>query len=236
MVHTGTHGVKTDQATMSVWRRWLEHPEQFWLHQVFFQIHYWMGIGVGMYVIVMSVSGSILVFRNELEQVVPLKWLLDLHENLFFGDQGRFVNGLGAVCLTLLCLTGLVVWWPGIRNWRRGLNVNWSARFARRNWDLHSAFGLWGFLFFLIWGVSGMYLCFPDSFNNGLAVVDPTDRFYDTALFWLSEVHFGRFDWLTKALWSVMGLLLAFLAVTGLLVCCHRMIYKTSANPNRQPG
>jgi uncharacterized iron-regulated membrane protein len=88
----------------------MQHPEQFWLHQALFQIHYWAGIAAGMYPVVIGVSGSILVFRNELEQAVPLGWLLDLHENLFFGDTGRFVNGFGAVCLTLLCLTGLIVW------------------------------------------------------------------------------------------------------------------------------
>jgi hypothetical protein len=81
-----------------------------------------------------------------------------------------------------------------------------------------------------------MYLCFPDSFTRVLAGLDPKDRLYDAALFRLSEAHFGRYDWLTKALWSGMGLQLAVLAFTGLLVCCHRMIYKTSANPNRQPG
>jgi uncharacterized iron-regulated membrane protein len=67
-----------------------------------------------------------------------------------------------------------------------------------------------------------------------LAFFDPRDRFYDRALLWLSDAHFGRFGWFTEALWSFMGLVLALLSISGVFVCCHRLVYKKSANPNRQ--
>lgn len=57
----------------------------------------------GIYVFVMSVSGSIIVFRNQLEDSGPVRsveWLVDLHENLLFGMAGRAVNGVGAIGLT----------------------------------------------------------------------------------------------------------------------------------------
>jgi hypothetical protein len=86
----------------------------------------------------------------------------------------------------------------------------------------------------LMWAVSGIYFAFPDSFTAAIAVFDPADRFYDTELSWLSEAHFGRFGWFTEALWSALGLALAMLAISGVFVCCHRMIFKKSSNPNRQ--
>lgn len=43
---------------------------------------------------------------------------------------------------------------PGIVPWRRALTVNQSSLFARFSWDLHSALGVWNFLFVLMWGVS----------------------------------------------------------------------------------
>ena len=66
------------------------------------------------------------------------------------------------------------------------------------------------------------------------AFFDPGDRFSDAALFRLSEAHFGRYGWFSKALWSALGLVPAVLSVTGVFLCCRRMIYKKSANPNRQ--
>ena len=62
-----------DQATeLSGWDRWLQHPESLRLHRVFLQIHLWLGVMVGLYILLMSVTGSMIVFRNELEQSATL--------------------------------------------------------------------------------------------------------------------------------------------------------------------
>ena len=87
-----------------------------------------------------------------------VKWLVDLHDDLLGGRKGRLVNGVGASCLTLLCLTGLLIWWPGVSRWKRSLIVRLNTGWKRFNWDLHSALGFWMFLFVLMWGVSGLYL------------------------------------------------------------------------------
>jgi hypothetical protein len=65
-----------------------------------------------------------------------------------------------------------------------------------------------------------------------LYALDPNDCFATQSLFQLSQLHFGRFDWLTEALWAIFGLVPAVLAFTGLFVCCRRMIFKQPANPN----
>jgi uncharacterized iron-regulated membrane protein len=51
---------------MSLWKRWLRRPQSLWLRKAIFQIHLWTGIGLGIYVLLISVSGSAIVFRNEL--------------------------------------------------------------------------------------------------------------------------------------------------------------------------
>ncbi len=192
----------------------------------------WLGIGGSLYVLLMSISGSLIVFRNELEKtspIAPIEWLVNLHENLLSGNIGRFVNGIGSICLILLCITGAVVWWPGIREWRRSLTVNWRAHFGRINWDLHSALGFWFFFFVLIWGISGFYFAFPDAVNGLLDFLHPgKDVANQNILSWLSLAHFGRFGWFTEALWAVFGLIPAVLSFTGIFLCCHRAIYKTS--------
>ncbi len=160
---------EVEKPKMTAWRLWLDHPEKSWVRNVFFQVHFWVGAAVGVYIFVMSVSGSMIVYRGQLfEMGFSVRRIVDLHENLLTGSTGRFVNGIGAVCLTLLCVTGAVIWWPGTKYWRRSLIVEWRANFARINWDLHSAAGLWCFPFVLMWAVSGIYLVFQDQFVGGV--------------------------------------------------------------------
>ena len=214
----------------------MQHPENLWVRRAFFQIHLWVGVAVGFYIILMSITGSLIVYRNDLEKtpslVSSVEWIVDLHENLLFGTNGRFVNGIGAIGLILLCLTGAIIWWPGIGHWRRAVTVNWKFPFARLSWDLHSALGFWGFLFVLMWGISGLYFAFPQPFNAVFGLIDPGGHFTDSTLAGLSSLHFGRFGWFAEAVWTLLGLMPAVLAVTGVFLCCRRMIFKApSARP-----
>jgi uncharacterized iron-regulated membrane protein len=45
---------------------WLRRPKSVWLRKALFQIHLWIGIALGLYVFVISITGSAIVFRNEL--------------------------------------------------------------------------------------------------------------------------------------------------------------------------
>lgn len=280
---------------MTFWQQWIRHPQALWLRRALFQVHLWVGITVGIYVLTISVSGSAIVYRREFarkyshrtvvvsddghsrmseeeqEQNVKrayptyeilsirqpenrdrpddvvlehrnsrierlfdpyngkdlgnpqsavdrvLQWLADLHDNLLLGVTGRFVNGIGSLFVTLLSLTGAFIWWPGIKNWRRSLTINREAHFARLNWDLHSAIGFWCSSFVFVWGISGICLCFPETFDS---LADGQVRF------WLVQLHFGRFDSLTEALWTVVGLVPAILAGTGALMWWNRVLLK----------
>src|SRR5262245_64568449 len=51
---------------MTFWQRWFRHPQSTRLRKAIFQVHLWSGIGVGLYVLFISVTGSVLVWRNEL--------------------------------------------------------------------------------------------------------------------------------------------------------------------------
>jgi uncharacterized iron-regulated membrane protein len=218
----------TQGSRTNVWQRWLEQPHKLRLHNAAFQIHFWIGAIAAMYLAFMSVTGSILVFRNELSRWTSLEQLVKLHSNLLAGSTGRFINGIGGVCLTALCVTGIIAWWPGVKYWRRSLTVGWGTNFSRITWDLHSALGFWSFFFVLLWGVSGIYFAFPDLFA-ALLFLDPSDK----ALLWLAELHFGRFGWFAEALWAVLGLVPATLALTGTFICCRRVIFKKPSNPYR---
>jgi uncharacterized iron-regulated membrane protein len=237
-------GVSTTAAAhpnLSAWQQWLQHPEKLWAHRLLFHIHLWAGMLAGMYIFVMSLSGSMIVFRNELESSAKfdgslfraVEWLVDLHTRLLAGDFGRNVNGVGAVSLVVLCLTGAVIWWPGIDHWRRSLTLNFRSSLARTNWDLHNVLGFWCFLFVMMWGISGIYFAFPQPFNDVVDTFEPplVDklRFGDLVLTWLSNLHFGRFNVFTETLWALLGLVPAALAFTGIFMCCHRILIRKGA-------
>ena len=293
---------------MSTLDRWARTPQSVWLRRALFQIHLWTGIAVGVYILVISLTGSLLVFRVDLakrfdkkdpistgtgprltteqlkeavaraypgytitrilesakkprlavsvrlvrgsremqrlfdpytgeDQGDPLPPVMraiafttDLHDNLLAGDAGRTVNGIGAVLLAALCLTGLVIWWPGVSRWRRSLIVTRRSSWRGFNWDLHSATGFWTLLLLVMWAASGIYLSFPDPFNS---VVDyfsaPARRGVprpgDVFLLWLARVHFGRFAGMpVKILWAALGLAPAVLFVTGAIMWWSRVL------------
>ena len=209
---------------MDHWQQWLQHPEKSRMREFVFQFHFWVGAMAAPHVLLMSISGAALVFRNEVPRTFSLEWLVRFHSQLLAGDIGRIVNGIGGICTTLLCLTGAIIWWPGVKHWRRSLTVSWGARFPRISWDLHSALGLWRLPFVLLWGISGIYFSLPQAFNF-LYLIDRRDRFADSGLYLLSELHFGRFGRVTEIVWSIVGVVPAILAFTGAFVCCRRIFY-----------
>ncbi len=58
-------------------RGWLERPQLQPLRRALFQIHLWLGIATGLYVVLISVSGSAVVFRRELNL-----WLVPHHVSI----------------------------------------------------------------------------------------------------------------------------------------------------------
>jgi uncharacterized iron-regulated membrane protein len=226
---------------MAFLRGFIQRPQRVWVRRVNFQIHLWAGLILTLYLIVIGITGSILVFREELEALAGLNpwhgihatgpyadpvtvlanvraafpdtriislsaptqanpvytvllqtrnrspgsgsiaihpvtgqvlgrmprrlppnwgWLgvvRNLHETLLVGVTGRQINGILAGFLLLINLTGMVVWWPGIRIWTRALIVDFGRTWRRFNFDLHRAVGFWTFAIVSFWAISGVY-------------------------------------------------------------------------------
>jgi uncharacterized iron-regulated membrane protein len=100
-------------------------------------------------------------------------WLGDLHFNLLAGRPGRIVNGVGAAFLLALCLTGIVIWWPGILRWKRSVRVDFERSWKRVNWDLHSATGFWTVSVLAMWALTGIYFAWPEAIRAAVNSVLP---------------------------------------------------------------
>lgn len=304
---------------LTVWTRWVRQPQKIWLRSALFQVHLWSGVGIGLYVLMISVTGSILVYRNELyeattpqpiisrasdprltddqlkqaatrlypgyavaelrraqnpDQAVDVLlqrgddtrarlfdprtgedlgstvsvgfWLvsnmLDLHDNLLAGEAGRQVNGAGAGAVLALATTGLLIWWPGVKTWRRSLTLPRGVGWQRITWHLHSMIGFWTLGFTLLFGLSGVYFAFPDAVQALADWLEPIredtgSRISDEIIYWLAYLHFGRIngigipcsgpgfcDQATKATWAIFGLAPAAMFVTGAIMWWTRVV------------
>lgn len=230
----------------------INQPQQVWWRKALFQIHLWVGIFVALYAIVIGITGSILVFKDELaawsypqfaqplhpgepeqadlvqimeraEKAHPgfeaqgiyppgvgsgnmlvymegkddrglyafadsvdghllgaidlkstwLNWIAELHFNLLMGLPGYVVNVVFAALLLILCLTGIVLWWPGIRRWTEALYVDFRRGWKRINFDLHSAGGIYTLAFIAMWSLSGINFIFPKQVAAAVSVFSP---------------------------------------------------------------
>src|SRR4051812_4667942 len=73
-----------------------------------------------------------------------------------------FVGWMGVI-MTLMALSGLVLWWPSKGQWRRSFWIRRGAKGLAFHFDLHRAAGIWGLVVFLAVSVSGIYLTFPQT-------------------------------------------------------------------------
>jgi uncharacterized iron-regulated membrane protein len=153
-----------------------------------------------------------------------------LHDDLLLDRHLRSVNGVGAILLTVLVLAGAIIWWPGVRTWRQALTVKWRACWPRVSFDLHRASGFWLYLLILNWSLTGIYLAFPTPITHALEYLTPAPigagaSWTDFILQWSTRSHFGRWpNPVMKALWALMGLVPAVLAVTGLVIWANRSL------------
>lgn len=49
---------------MNSWQRWMQVPQTHGFRKLIFQVHLWMGIGFGLYVLIISLSGSALLLES----------------------------------------------------------------------------------------------------------------------------------------------------------------------------
>jgi uncharacterized iron-regulated membrane protein len=55
---------------MSIWTQWLRQPQGVLARRILFQVHLWVGAGLGLYILMISVTGSLLVYRREMSAAV----------------------------------------------------------------------------------------------------------------------------------------------------------------------
>jgi sulfite reductase (NADPH) flavoprotein alpha-component len=95
-------------------------------------------------------------------------FILNLHRFLAAGEYGKQVTAACTLILVFFCLSGLYLRWPRqALNWRVWLTLDWAKKGRSFNWDLHSVFGTWCLIVYLLLAVTGLMWSY-DWFNNGV--------------------------------------------------------------------
>lgn len=302
---------------MNGWQRWTQAPQTLGFRRFLFQLHLWAGIGLGLYVLAISLSGSAILLKSpfyaafepkDLDPLPPpdatplegdaltarmaevyagyeigftsppfeegrafyvvlnrggeyfphyfnhftgedigvanpwpiksVEWLARMHADLFLGQTGRSVNGVGGLLFVLMALTGIMIWWQGRARWHEGLLPYHPASPRPKLWQLHSFIGFWTLLLMLAWGVSGFQIGFPRALDPLIDLFDGDLNDFErpTALLrFFRNVHFARFGGGTWANWG--WILVSFaptvLFVSGFVLWWKRVVLRKRAPASR---
>ena len=122
-----------------------------------------------------------------------VEWIHDLHINLLLGEaHGVQINGVGAVILLILAITGIVLWWPGLKNWNRGLILSFRHNWRRINFDAHNAIGFWTLFIVTWWAISGIYFAWYRQVVSAVNFVSPLRGMLSPNLPPLAPEHAAR--------------------------------------------
>lgn len=89
--------------------------------------------------------------------------LFDLHSSLLVGEHtwGEQIVGVFGIVLLLFCVTGAVLWWPGMRRFTRAFAVRWRRGALTLNYDLHRVAGIVLLIPLTLVTLTGIVLVFP---------------------------------------------------------------------------
>lgn len=229
----------------------INQPHALRWRRFLFQVHLWIGVILGLYVVFICLTGVVLVFQTELlnsgkprlpdapghaaphwgrlvgtalrenpgstlayidmrsdnRRVVPMglrkdgkttvvymdaytgspvkqedpereHWLVgtaeELHTQLVGGRVGTIANAVGGALLFVMAVIGIVLWWPGIRSWKRALRIQWHGRWWGFCHDMHRTFGFWCCLIIAMWGITGALFMFPNQVPRIFSVFSGT--------------------------------------------------------------
>ncbi len=97
-------------------------------------------------------------------------WALqDFHYALFAGEPGLKVNGVAAIALLILALSGPVLWWPGRGRWGHALKVRRGPPAA--TWrDIHAVAGVVSWLAITLITLTALYFTFRGTATAALTL------------------------------------------------------------------
>lgn len=136
-------------------------------------------------------------YTGEVLKIKDMAWdffsiILDGHFYLWLPEKiGQPVVASATLIFVVMLITGLLMWWP--RNkaaHKQRFTIKWSARWRRKNYDLHNVLGfymLWIVIFIALTGLVWGFQWFSDAYywtaSGGQVRKEYKEPYSDTTLF-----------------------------------------------------
>ncbi|WP_339874373.1 PepSY-associated TM helix domain-containing protein [uncultured Algoriphagus sp.] len=110
-------------------------------------------------------TGELLKLKDEYADFFRI--VLDGHFYLWLPPEiGQPVVASFTLIFLFMVISGLILWWPKKKkNLKQSLKIKWSARWRRKNYDLHQVLGFYAMTFALVFAITGLvwgFLWFRD--------------------------------------------------------------------------
>jgi len=137
-------------------------------------------VGEGRYRTVAVDPGSGRILTGEREPTRIMDQVNSFHTNLLAGDIGFWLVLASTAAAIFLAVTGVWLWWPGIRRFARGFRIR-TRTFYTFNFDLHQVTGALVSPLLLLMSLTGLAIAFPGATTallHGLTDEEPPDEVY----------------------------------------------------------
>jgi uncharacterized iron-regulated membrane protein len=223
---------------MGSWERWLKAPATLALRRFLFQVHLWLGIGLGLYVLMISVTGSAIVMRTQIgrwflhDQVANVANLPELSgaalaqrvAEVYAGDVVTRVappSRPGRAVYVVLERDGVEItrFFDQYQGLDLGSTYPWQVRAIEKLVDLHDNLLLdregrrlngWGGVLFMLMLVSGLVLWWQGSrrWRQGLWITRESPR----SFMWQLHNFLGFWSLLLMFAWGLTAMYFAWSA------------------------
>lgn len=127
----------------------------------------WMRLGAAAKRIYVAPDGSAILGARGAHAGL-IGFLDAFHNHLFLGKPLAHVLGLAAGAGLLAVISGLVLWWPRGRGWRRAFRVRWRGHWLKTAYDLHRFAGVVAAPLLLLSFVTGLSLVYHETARTAL--------------------------------------------------------------------
>lgn len=218
------------------------------------KLHRYLAIPFGVFIAILCFTGSVMVFQDEIaNHILGVEYSHDvpffmavrnLHRFLLMAPAqesgmtvGRVIMAAAAIAMTLILLSGLVLWWPrNTKMLRNRLTLHLHQGWRRFVYDSHVVLGFYALIFLLLMSLSGPTFSLKSYRKAALTMVGKQDQPVNEKLinhnprhidfnhhagvnpaqFFLMGIHTGRWGGLiTRIIYFLAAIIGGFLPISG---------------------
>ena len=147
------------------------------MRKICLKIHKWLALPLGVFMAILCFTGFLLLVIKDISPLLGMEEGIDpfykavkqLHRWLFMVPNnphgglsvGRVIMAVSSMCMALVLLTGVVVWWPKSKKMLKSrLKVSTNKGFRRFVYDTHVSLGIYAFVFLFLMAITGPVFSF----------------------------------------------------------------------------